>query len=169
MYLCIIRLLRGQVLEPLQKVIVSLLKSVQEKDELSAFQSPVRGDVIMAETGLEAGPKIGALKKMIEEAILDGRIPNEFDAALEYLREIKDKVIDSKLSESFYDINGYQFVSNGFKDYEEIKKTTALCYRKFYMRFKFLVKPFLYPKLMLRFLKGVGLFYHVINEKRMAS
>ncbi len=75
--------------------VVAHLKSVHEKDELRAFQSPVRGDVIIAETGLEEGPRIGALKKMIEEAILDGRIPNDFDAALKYLHKIKNKVIDN--------------------------------------------------------------------------
>jgi len=73
--------------------VVAHLRQVQEKDELRAFQSPVRGDVIMAETGLEPGPLVGKLKKMIEEAILDGLIPNEFDAALKYLRKIKDKVL----------------------------------------------------------------------------
>ncbi len=73
--------------------VVEHLKDVEEKDELRAFQSPVRGDVIMAETGLEPGPLVGKLKKMIEEAILEGTIPNEYDAALVYLRKIKDSVL----------------------------------------------------------------------------
>ncbi|HDH57736.1 MAG TPA: HD domain-containing protein, partial [Bacteroidetes bacterium] len=73
--------------------VVEHLKDVEEKDELRAFQSPVRGDVIMAETGLEPGPLVGKLKKMIEEAILEGTIPNEYDAALAYLRKIKDSVL----------------------------------------------------------------------------
>lgn len=75
--------------------VVTHLRDVEEKDELRSFQSPVRGDVIMAETGLEPGPKVGEIKKMIEEAILDGHIPNEFEAALKYLRKIKDEVVNS--------------------------------------------------------------------------
>ncbi|TKJ41463.1 tRNA nucleotidyltransferase [candidate division LCP-89 bacterium B3_LCP] len=67
--------------------VVAHLKKVEEKDEIRAFQSPVRGEVIMAEAGLEPGPEVGKLKKMIEEAILDGKIPNDYDAALEYLRD----------------------------------------------------------------------------------
>lgn len=73
--------------------VVAHLHKVEEKDKLRAFQSPVRGDVIMAETGLEPGPLVGKLKTMIEEAILEGEIPNEYDAALAYLRDIKDSVL----------------------------------------------------------------------------
>ncbi len=80
-------------LENFEKV-VKHLREVEEKDKLRAFQSPVRGDIIMAETGLEPGPLVGKLKRMIEEAILDGEIPNEYDAALAYLRKIKDSVLE---------------------------------------------------------------------------
>jgi putative nucleotidyltransferase with HDIG domain len=73
--------------------VVEHLHSVQEKDHLRKFQSPVRGEVIMAETGLGPCPLVGKLKKMIEEAILNGEIPNEYEAALEYLRSIKDSVL----------------------------------------------------------------------------
>jgi len=73
--------------------VVEHLQEVEERDQLRAFQSPVRGEVIMAETGLEPGPRVGKLKKMIEEAILEGEIPNEYNAALEYLRKIKDTVL----------------------------------------------------------------------------
>jgi len=66
---------------------------VTEKDKLRAFQSPVRGDEIMAVCNIAPGPGVGKLKKAIEEAILDGEIPNEHDAALEYLLKIKDFVL----------------------------------------------------------------------------
>lgn len=75
--------------------VVEHLRDVEEKDKLRSFQSPVRGDVIMAETGLEPGPMVGKLKRMIEDAILDGIIPNEYDAALAYLRKIKDAVLEN--------------------------------------------------------------------------
>ena len=84
------------------EMVVAHLKDVQEKDHLRAFQSPVRGEEIMAETGLPPGPLVGKLKKMIEEAILDGVIPNEREAALKYFRQIKEKVLqEASASESY--------------------------------------------------------------------
>ena len=62
-------------------------------DKLREFQSPVDGNEIMKACNLEPGKKIGILKKIIEDAILDGEIPNEHDAAFEYLMKIKDEVL----------------------------------------------------------------------------
>ncbi|KPL08004.1 hypothetical protein AMJ86_02285 [bacterium SM23_57] len=75
--------------------LVHRLMEVLEKDKLRAFQSPVRGDEIMEITGLNPGPMVGKLKTMIEEAILEGQIPNQYDAAREYLLSIKDEVMQS--------------------------------------------------------------------------
>jgi poly(A) polymerase len=72
------------------------MKVVEEKDRMRAFQSPVRGEEIMEICGIDPGPWVGILKKMIEEAILDGMIPNEHDPALKYLLEIKDEVLKNK-------------------------------------------------------------------------
>ncbi len=63
---------------------------VQEKDNLRNFQSPVRGEEIMKICELQPSKPVGILKTKIEEAILDGIIPNTYDAALEYLYKIKD-------------------------------------------------------------------------------
>lgn len=73
--------------------VVARLNEVEAKDQMRAFQSPVRGDEIMAVCGIPPGPLVGKLKTMIEEAILDAKIPNEHDAALQYLLEIKDEVM----------------------------------------------------------------------------
>jgi tRNA nucleotidyltransferase/poly(A) polymerase len=61
--------------------------SVMERDALRAFQSPVRGEEIMQLTGLPPSRTVGYLKWMLEEAILDGYIPNEYEAAKAYLME----------------------------------------------------------------------------------
>jgi tRNA nucleotidyltransferase/poly(A) polymerase len=65
----------------------------QQKDELRAFQSPVRGDEIMKELGLPPGRIIGFIKNNIEEAILEGIIPNEYEPANKYFIENKEKWI----------------------------------------------------------------------------
>jgi putative nucleotidyltransferase with HDIG domain len=73
--------------------VVQRLNEVEAKDQMRAFQSPVRGDEIMAVCNIPPGRLVGKLKTMIEEAILDAKIPNEHDAAYRYLLEIKDEVI----------------------------------------------------------------------------
>ncbi len=74
-------------------IVVGKIAEVEERDRLRSWQPPVKGDEIMAVCGLEPGRKVGELKKAIEEAILEGRIPNEHDAALSYLLQIKERIL----------------------------------------------------------------------------
>ena len=69
------------------------IKEVIEKDKLRAFQSPFRGDEIMQECGLKPGPTVGKIKKALEEAILDGVIPNDYEATKKYFCKIKDEYL----------------------------------------------------------------------------
>ena len=69
------------------------LVEVEEKDRLRNFQPPVDGNEIMQVLDLKPGPVIGKLKETIREAILEGEIPNEHDAAYAFLMEIKDEII----------------------------------------------------------------------------
>jgi poly(A) polymerase len=68
---------------------------VKDKDELRNFHSPVTGEEIMRECKIEPGPVIGRIKRQIEDAILQGDIPNEHDAAFDYFLQIKDAIIDT--------------------------------------------------------------------------
>lgn len=70
--------------------VVEKIKEVEEKDKLRAFQSPVKGEEIMEICNLKPSKKVGEIKAAIENAILEGIIPNEYDAAFEYLNKIKD-------------------------------------------------------------------------------
>jgi len=66
---------------------------VEEKDRLRNWQPPVDGNEIMETLGLEPGKKVGLIKKAIEEAILNGDIPNEHDAAFEFMMTNKDQIL----------------------------------------------------------------------------
>ena len=70
------------------------MSNVTEKDEMVAFQSPVRGDEIMAICELSEGRKVGIIKKAIEEAILEGLIDNTHSEAFDYLIKIKDNYLE---------------------------------------------------------------------------
>jgi poly(A) polymerase len=61
------------------------LKDLEEKDRIRNFQPPVDGAEIMQVFNLQPCREIGSLKSSIKDAILDGAIPNEHDAAFEYM------------------------------------------------------------------------------------
>lgn len=74
------------------------IQEVEEIDSLRTFQSPVDGNEIMKVCNLGSSPMVGKLKTMIEEAILDGDIPYDHDAAFDYLLRIKDEVLQKSNS-----------------------------------------------------------------------
>ena len=74
----------------------SLMADVKLKDEMKAFKCPVDGHIIMETFSLTEGRVVGIFKTRIEEAILDGDIENTYEAAYQYMLDIKDEVLNPK-------------------------------------------------------------------------
>ena len=74
-------------------IVMQKVLDVQERDELRAFQSPVGGDIIMEVCNLKPSKRVGEIKNAIEEAILDGKIGNNYEEAFDYLLQIKGQFL----------------------------------------------------------------------------
>ena len=70
------------------KLVRQRMVEIEEKDRIRNFQPPVDGKEIMTVFGIEPCNTIGQLKERIKDAILDGDIPNNHDAAYEYMLKI---------------------------------------------------------------------------------
>ena len=68
------------------------LKDLEERDRIRNFQPPVSGEEIMETFGLPPCREIGSLKSAIKDAILDGVIPNEHDAAYMFMLQRAEKM-----------------------------------------------------------------------------
>ena len=67
------------------------MNEVIEIDKLKAFQSPVRGDEIMKMFDLDPGKEVGKIKTMVEDAIINGEISNDYSSAMSFLDQIKQQ------------------------------------------------------------------------------
>jgi poly(A) polymerase len=63
------------------------MKDLEERDRVRNFQPPITGDIIMKCYALQPCNTIGEIKEVIKNAILDGVIPNDYDAAYRLMEE----------------------------------------------------------------------------------
>jgi putative nucleotidyltransferase with HDIG domain len=63
------------------EIVSQKLRDVEEKDKIRNFQPPVSGELIMQTFGVGPCAEIGLIKSQIKESILEGAIPNDYDAA----------------------------------------------------------------------------------------
>lgn len=67
---------------------------VEERDQLRNWQPPVDGTYIMETFGIPPGRQVGQIKTEVREAILDGIIPNDKEAAIAFMHKIAPKYLE---------------------------------------------------------------------------
>ena len=74
------------------EIVRKKIVEVEERDHVRNFQPPISGEEIMAIFNLQPSREIGVLKEAVKEAILEGEIPNEYQAAYEFVLKRGEKL-----------------------------------------------------------------------------
>jgi len=77
------------------KLVRKKLKEIEEKDHIRNWKPPISGEEIMKIFNIEAGKEVGILKNSLKDAILDGKVKNEKEASIEFMK-LKAKEINLK-------------------------------------------------------------------------
>ena len=72
------------------------IAEVDEKDQLARWRPPISGEDIMLALDLPEGKAVGVIKKRMENAVIDGLIPYDSDAALDFIRQIYEEMTNSE-------------------------------------------------------------------------
>jgi len=74
------------------QIVREKIAELEERDSIRNFQPPISGDDIQKAFGIPPSKSVGLIKEAIKEAILDGEIPNEYDAAFQHMLETGKKL-----------------------------------------------------------------------------
>ena len=74
------------------EIVKTKIIEVEERDQVRNFQPPISGEEIMEIFNLKPSREIGVLKEAVKEAILEGEIPNDYDAAYEFVLKRGEKL-----------------------------------------------------------------------------